>query len=289
MSTMALIQELHESLSSFWGGIVEAYSPETIEVVGSALIQILGFLLPAFGYQIFDLCFPQASQASKLQRAEKQPSKRMIWRCVALALFNHSMLIGGHAVQAYFLIGNMFRVQKELPSVVEVAVHFAIAVLLREVLFYYVHRLLHLKFFYRHLHHVHHQFPAPIALAAVHSHPIDHMMQNALPIALPMIMLRAHFLTVVLFATVALLDAALAHSGYDFFRVPAQVSMHDLHHMTSKGGYGVLGLMDWIHGTSTGVPPKEHEQNEKEQRVHGSMVGESDSECPRVTVGLGQA
>lgn len=268
MVAVTMIQESYETLSSLWHDIVDNHSPETIEVVGSALIQILGFLAPAFSYQVFDLCFPQTSQASKLQEAKKQPPKHMIWRCVGLALFNHAMLISGHAVQAYFVFGAMFRIEKALPSAIEVFTHFVVATLFRDVLFYYVHRLLHMKFFYRHLHHVHHQFPAPIALAAVYSHPIDHMMQNAFPIAFPMIVLRSHFLTVVLFATVALLDAALAHSGYDFLRVPAKVSMHDLHHMTSKGGYGVLGLMDWIHGTSSpDVYPRDLDEKEREERV----------------------
>src|SRR5690625_3578215 len=123
MFTIAMIPAPDESLASLaslWQDIVETHSPETIEVVGSALIQIFAFLLPALGYQIFDLCFPQVSQASKIQRAEKQPSKRMIWRCIGLALFNHSMLIGGHAIQAYFIIGSMFRVEKQLPSATEV-------------------------------------------------------------------------------------------------------------------------------------------------------------------------
>lgn len=233
-----------------WRDVCLRYPPGLIEVVGSAIAQVLGFLLPATVYLMIDLLFPKFSRKHKIQSHEKQPTGRQIVDCVLFALFNHAFLIGGH----FIVLGvfrfrySMFVIDPELPSPRIVLLDFVYAVLFREVLFYSVHRLLHHPRFYAWLHKKHHQFTAPISFAAVYSHPIDHLLQNAFPIAFPMIVRRAHFLSLMFFAHIVLWDAAAAHSGYDFFRLPA-AECHDRHHEHWGLNYGVIGLMDWLMGT----------------------------------------
>lgn len=126
----------------------------------------------------------------------------------------------------------------------------ALAATMRDFVFFSMHWLVHRKFIYRYVHKVHHRFPAPVALGATFSHPLDFYLQNVLPISLPMRILGSHVITLWVFASYSLLDAAFAHSGYSLWRMPS-VTEHDVHHMTGSGNYGVYGIADTIFGTRT--------------------------------------
>jgi fatty acid hydroxylase domain-containing protein 2 len=234
-----------------WAYFVDSYPPGVVEVYFSALTQVFGFLMPGMVFLLFDISFCVLGKyVSKIQAAHRQPSLRMLWKCFCLVMLNHILLIGGHTVMLgmFGFKYSLFRIEKQLPSVQEIVGHFAFGVVLREILFYYVHRLMHTRWFYGKFHRVHHEFTAPVAMAAVYSHPVDHFLQNAFPITAPMVLLRAHMITTSLFGVVMLVDAAVAHSGYQFPRLPSVYS-HDIHHMRGHVQYGVLGLMDWAHST----------------------------------------
>ncbi|KAL1960276.1 hypothetical protein VTO42DRAFT_8236 [Malbranchea cinnamomea] len=241
---------LGQDLAAKWAQVCHEYPPGWIEWVGSVWVQILGFLLPALLFMVVDLVQPVLFPGSKIQQQSKQPSRRQIISCLGLVLWNHAYLILSHVFLLWLLNFNfsIFRMDPRLPSVKEVLIHCAVGVVIRDFLFYYVHRLMHTKFMYKRFHRVHHEFRAPIALAAVYSHTVDHTLQNAMPIYMPMAVQRAHFVTLLIFAGVAVFDAAVSHSGYSLPRLPS-VDNHDLHHEKGNVNFGVLGLMDWLHGT----------------------------------------
>jgi sterol desaturase/sphingolipid hydroxylase (fatty acid hydroxylase superfamily) len=248
------VQHIHHaamgstSISELWARIVLGYPPGLIELGVAILCQVVGFWLVSSIYLAIDLTFPDFSNRHKLQSERRQPSWASIRECIWHVLVGNLSSTAIH-FSILWLQGfqrSFFTITTELPSLSEVASDFAVALVLREILFYTSHRALHHPKIYAQIHKQHHRFVAPMAFAAQYAHPVEHVLANTMPIVLPLMLMHAHILTFALFLTSQLVETASVHSGYDF----AAARAHDLHHEKFRMNYGAIGLMDWLCGTN---------------------------------------
>jgi fatty acid hydroxylase domain-containing protein 2 len=121
-------------------------------------------------------------------------------------------------------------------------------VLVEEVLFYSMHRLLHVKPLFRKIHRIHHLYRQPIGITTHYVHFAEHLFGNLLPIFAGPVLFGAHPTTILLWTTIAVLNAIQTHSNYAFWWM-GYAPNHDHHHYNVTGNYGVLGWLDWLFGT----------------------------------------
>lgn len=125
---------------------------------------------------------------------------------------------------------------------------FFIALLLEEIFFYYGHRLFHLPILYSRFHKIHHRWKKPIALSAFYAHPAEHLLVNIAPVLVSGYLAGLGKVEMRLWLCVATINALLfAHGGY---KLPLYKNRHDIHHREFNRNYGVLGILDYIHGTN---------------------------------------
>lgn len=174
------------ALQSYWGNIVATYSPTQIILVGNFLVQTLAFWLPALFYLSIDLVPDHPLYKYKIQPARKVTVTE-VWQCVRTVLFNQYLISTPLDISLALLAMKLghppaLTVSPYLPSIREIARDFTISIIVREILFYYSHRLGHIPALYKRIHKVHHKFTAPIAPSAEYAHPVEHLVANVIPV-----------------------------------------------------------------------------------------------------------
>jgi len=173
-------------LQTSWTSIVANYSPTQIILTGNFIVQTLAFWLPSLFYLSIDLIADHPLHKYKIQPA-KTVTGREVVQCLKTVLFNQYLVATPLDISLAVLAMKLghppaLRVSPVLPSVTEIARDFTVSIILREILFYYSHRLIHIPALYKRIHKTHHKFTAPIAPSAEFAHPVEHLISNILPV-----------------------------------------------------------------------------------------------------------
>eukprot|EP01108_Squamamoeba_japonica_P008307 TRINITY_DN733_c0_g1_i1.p2 TRINITY_DN733_c0_g1~~TRINITY_DN733_c0_g1_i1.p2 ORF type:complete len:212 (+),score=42.11 TRINITY_DN733_c0_g1_i1:62-637(+) len=137
----------------------------------------------------------------------------------------------------------------DLPTLPVFLAQLFAVVMIEEVMFYYSHRALHQPPFYKMIHKQHHEWTAPMAWEAIYAHPLEHILSNILPIYTGVFIVKMHPVCGLAWNMLALHSTLCSHSGLHM-PLMASPEEHDYHHATFNENFGVIGLLDQLHGTN---------------------------------------
>ncbi|KAJ6224294.1 hypothetical protein RDWZM_002839 [Blomia tropicalis] len=219
------------------------------ELIVSSLISIGLYWILGLIYFVVDYTKkPAFFYQFKIQRNNDQLKKDKVGKLLNQIVFNQIF----HVILAYGLLlikYKYFPIQRKVPTLTWFLFEFVMFNLIREVTFYYSHRALHHSSVYKYIHKRHHEWQSPIALAAVYSHPIEHVLSNIFPIILGPILMHSHNLSGYIWMAYSIWETLIAHCGYHFPGSPISPVFHDYHHLKFTCNFGVYGLLDKLHGT----------------------------------------
>lgn len=262
--TICLRNSLTWHLARIWGGcreyVWQNIWDKVLDSIGDDPFILYGFgtffLTNAIYFSAGSLYtymdFSLANREYKVQPGTNEPiDKQKFWKMFWDVVYNQTV------IQLPFNLATFYAMQwrgipdiRELPSFHTVILELIGFLLVEEVLFYYTHWALHHRRIYKYIHKKHHEWTAAVAFISLYSHPLEHLLSNLVPVAAGPFLFGSHLATMWLWFTMGLLNTLNSHSGYHlpFFPSPEQ---HDFHHLKFTQCYGVLGILDYLHGTDT--------------------------------------
>jgi fatty acid hydroxylase domain-containing protein 2 len=138
-------------------------------------------------------------------------------------------------------------VTREVPSFSTTISHLFVSFICHEIFYYYIHRLLHHKNFYKH-HKRHHEFKTPICFTSMYCSVLEYINADMLAVLVGYFFTKSHMSTVLLWQTLAMITTLSDHSGYHLPFLHSS-ELHDYHHLKFNLNYSVYGILDYVHGT----------------------------------------
>lgn len=192
-------------------------------------------------YFIYHLPFVQARKVQPQAPAHESPGYQLKWSL--LYILTTSLLWAGMLQLARAGYTQIYLSLSDYP-LWYFFVSIALYLILFDSYFYVIHRLLHTKWLYRHVHSVHHRVKSPSALTPYCLHPFEAALYAAFSLAL-LCFMPMHLAA---FFTANLILQALnfcAHFGYELFprgfvrRFPliSTCVFHDLHHQIGQHNF----------------------------------------------------
>jgi methylsterol monooxygenase len=245
---------LDSPLASLWSLIVSA-SMDDIYIYYcfvSPFVGVLFFILVNVVFGILDVTGrPRALVKYKIQEEKPVPVNwETYWKTTKVSMFNVVVvsIIFQHATYPLVMLLEV-DMGRQLPSLTTTVWQLFVSVIVVEIGFYYFHRLLHHPLLYRRIHKQHHEWIAPVAMCSVYCHPVEYILSNLIPVVAGPMITRAHASVGLLWYLMVIFVTSVHHSGYHFPLLPSSES-HDYHHSKFNQCFGVIGVLDYLHGTN---------------------------------------
>ncbi|KAH8265910.1 hypothetical protein KR038_010458 [Drosophila bunnanda] len=247
-------------LQDLWLRLLEVVGedPWRLWVLGSTVVIFSVYWLYAAIFTLMDITNrPRFLRKYKIQPGQNEPvDLRRLWSAVKVVLFNLTVV---NLLTSWVFFELVFKSENSsdirvLPTFRRAVRDVATFVVLEEVMFYYAHRLLHHRSVYKYVHKKHHEWTAPIAAITLYAHPVEHIVANLLPVATSLALLGTHVALAYVIFALAIVNSMSDHTGYSFPWSAGSVRFHDYHHAKFNYNYGVLGLLDKLHGTYRATP-----------------------------------
>jgi len=169
-------------------------------------------------------------------QAKTQPAKA--WRDCLRHVFLHKLTseipLTLAAYPAFVVLG--VRSDLPLPGVGTVLATLVACLLIEDAWHYFAHRSLHAKWAYAKIHHIHHRYTTPFGPAANYAHPLE-TFYTGFGTVIPVLLIRPHLFTVLVWVVVRQWQAISVHVGYEFPWRPSRflpfvggARFHDRHH-----------------------------------------------------------
>ncbi|GMR48659.1 hypothetical protein PMAYCL1PPCAC_18854, partial [Pristionchus mayeri] len=236
--------------------------------IGSIVWGVFSYVVANIPFVYLDFADPEWVQPYRIQDGDnKKVTFTRWWRALRLIAFNVLAVgpIGGYLLYR----SGRIDISPSLPSpfdltlvdIGRLAFQFLGIVLTEEFGFYYSHRAFHHPRIYKYVHKIHHEWTAPVSITSVYAHPLEHALSNVLPVMAGPMVMGTHVVLAWTWFTLALFTTTVSHSGYHLPFHPS-AEAHDHHHVAFTECFGVLGILDYLHGTNRtfldGVKFKRH-------------------------------
>lgn len=244
------------ALYPMWESLRMQCSQQSIFVVGVAVSQIGGYLLGALPYMVLDFLKPQVVETRKIQRSRYATWRELLNALLGILATTLFLILPPLTVGAKHLRFLGINGDAPLPSSQNILLNLAFFLVIEDYLNYWLHRMLHLPWLYKHVHSVHHRHNAPFALAAVYAHPFETFIL-AIPTFAGPLLVGPHLFTLLVWQLLRNYEAIDIHSGYELpfsfkplFPLYAGADHHDHHHYTHSGNFAsVFTWCDHMYGT----------------------------------------